>query len=112
MAGLLGLLGRLASNPFAGNILGMPAIPSAYASERIDALTVDVVVAGDRVRVVEPENGRCLTEIRQPALDAGTHLRGSDVQVPLRKRAPERLTARQFCPISPNYVSPQEPVVN
>src|SRR5271157_2659766 len=38
----------------------MPAILSANALEGIDTVPADVVVNGDRAKVIEPETGRCL----------------------------------------------------
>src|SRR5271157_944707 len=65
---------------------------SSYALAGIEDVPV-VVVDGDRVKVVETTSGRCVLSVRQPAPDAGTLPVGSGVQVPLRKRAPERITA-------------------
>ncbi len=80
---------------------------SSYALEGIEAVPVDVVVDGDRVKVVEPTTGRCVLSVRQPGPDPETRPTGSGVQVPLRKRAPERLTARKFHPASPICPFPQ-----
>jgi magnesium chelatase family protein len=37
--------------------------PSSYALEGIEAVTVEVRVDGDRMRVVETESGRCIVSV-------------------------------------------------
>src|SRR5262245_34650129 len=81
--------GRLVPNPFAGNILCMPAVLSSSALVGLDAVTTDVVVDSDRLKLVEPKTGRCVLSVRQPEPVVGTPSEGSGVQVPLRKRGPE-----------------------
>jgi hypothetical protein len=66
-----------------------------------DAVTVNVLVEGDRARVIESESGLCLHSVRRRAPGAGRPPIGSGVQVPLRSLAPERLTARKLNVLSP-----------
>jgi hypothetical protein len=68
---------------------------SSYALEGIEALPVDEVVDGNLVKVVESGTGRCVFSVRPPAPGRGTLPIGSCVEVPLRKRAPERLRAEK-----------------
>jgi hypothetical protein len=81
-------LRRLASNPFAGNILGMPVTLSSSVLQGIDAVPVAVLVNREEPGIVEPKSDRCLLSVRRP--EPGEE--GSGIS-PLRKRAPARLIA-------------------
>jgi hypothetical protein len=71
----------------------MSRIFSTYALNSIDAVPVNVVADGDRVRVIEIVTGRCLLSVRQPEPgEAGSG------KCPFRYLAPQRLSARKARP--------------
>jgi hypothetical protein len=94
----------IASNPFAGNTLGIPSTLSVSVLVGFAAFPVNVVVDGCQSRVVEPESGR---SIRSIMLDRILSERPIPVHAvntrtsPLRKRTPARLAARKVYPLSP-----------
>ena len=79
----------------------MPLILSSYALIGLDAVPVEVVVDGDRARVVDPESGRVDRLVRldttvseSSAIEHVVNVRTS----PLRNLAPDRIIARKLSP--------------
>jgi hypothetical protein len=79
----------------------MPLILSSYALIGLDAVPVEVVVDGDRARVVDPESGRVDRLVRldttvseSSAIEHVVNARTS----PLRNLAPDRIIARKLSP--------------
>jgi hypothetical protein len=67
---------------------------SSYSLEGIEAVPIDVVVDGDRVRVVDPETRRVLHLVRLEATESVSSVIEHAVNArtaPLRKRAPDKL---------------------
>ena len=89
--------GLLASKPFAGKILGMPATLSSHSLVRIGAVPVDVQ-NGHRASLVEAEMGRLLISVKRRTTSPGA---SQPVQVvnartlTPERSAPERITARK-----------------
>jgi hypothetical protein len=69
---------------------------SSYALVGIDAVPVNVNVDGDRVRVVDPQNGLVYHSVRLESIGSELSVVAHVVNVrtsPLRKRAPARISA-------------------
>ena len=72
----------------------MPTDIGSYAWEPLGAIPVDVVVDGDRVKVVDPETGRCRLSVRLGTTSPGVTEPSQVVNTrtsPLRNLAPADL---------------------
>jgi hypothetical protein len=76
----------------------MRLVLASYALESLEAFPVDVIVAGDRAKVVGSDTDRCLLSVRRPAPGGEGSGRG-----PLRNLAPERLSAGKVSSLLPFY---------